>query len=329
MNKKLLLVLLIGLLVIFVAEITLRIVGRTAYAIPKSNAYSWLSNSILLDKTYGFVLRDGTFHITMNKNLSYTATHKNGCRITNYSEVIDSSKSIVEFYGCSFTYGQGIDDSLTFPFLVQKQLKNYNINNHAVSGYGTIQALMTLREQQNMNDVPDVVILCYADFHHERDQLLESWQEKFTINMEQRKINFNDKFLKTTTFPYGIIKNDTLLVKSKTLQEFSRVGLLRKYSALYNQVYVLFQKKPSPDVTFAIIAEMNEICSKNNSKFIVATLTKDSAIYSYCYTNNILLWDIFVPWYEDGLNLLPYDPHPNAKANRKYAELIVSYFEEN
>ena len=128
--------------------------------------------------------------------------------------------------------------------------------------------------------------------------------------------------------PYAEINNDTLVLKSKTIQEFSRVGFLRKYSTLCNQVSILFQKKPSPTATFLIIDEINEICSKNNSKLIIATLTKDYAIYSHCLANNIELWDIFVPWYEYGLNLLPYDSHPNSKANKNYAQLIISHFEE-
>ncbi|MDD2636627.1 MAG: SGNH/GDSL hydrolase family protein [Bacteroidales bacterium] len=326
---RILLVLLISLFVISVAEISLRVFGLTTYLIPEKKVYSGFSNSIMLDKTYGFALRDGTFKITINNGLRYTTTHKNGLRITNYTEIEDSNKSTIEFYGCSFTYGHGIDDSLTFPFLVQKELTNYNIKNYAVPGYGTIQALIKLREKHNKNDFPDIVILCYADFHHERDQLLESWQEKYTINLEQSEIIFNNESLKTSTFPYAEIKNDTLLIKYRRLQEFARVGFMRKYSVLCNQLCILFQKKPCPTVTFAIINQINELCLKNNSRLIVATLTIDPAIYGYCSTNNIELWDIFVPWYENGLNLLPYDPHPNSEANRRYAELIISYFEEN
>ncbi len=73
--------------------------------------------------------------------------------------------------GCSFTYGMGVNDEDTWPWMVQAQMPGYHIVNAATSAYGVGQAL--LRADSVIARDPDkvkAVILAFASFQVERDR---------------------------------------------------------------------------------------------------------------------------------------------------------------
>ncbi|MFN8315378.1 MAG: hypothetical protein U0T32_02895 [Chitinophagales bacterium] len=71
--------------------------------------------------------------------------------------------------GCSFAYGQGVNDTQTMAYYLQQKEKGYKIQNYAVGGYGTVQQCLQLQAVLAQKKHPEVVVFTYASFHHERN----------------------------------------------------------------------------------------------------------------------------------------------------------------
>ena len=68
-----------------------------------------------------------------------------GCR-SNVSDVKNSNiKEFTGFFGCSITYGHGLNEVETYPYLLSKKIKDLNYLNFAVPGYSTYQSLETFK----------------------------------------------------------------------------------------------------------------------------------------------------------------------------------------
>ena len=83
--------------------------------------------------------------IIFNVNLT---TDPQGRRIV-YSKY-SKNKPHLLFFGCSITFGYGLEDNETLPYMISKSLPGYNIYNYAVSGYGP-QHMLALLENGHLS----------------------------------------------------------------------------------------------------------------------------------------------------------------------------------
>ncbi len=86
------------------------------------------------------------------------------------------SGPIIVVTGCSFTFGQGINDADTWPWLLQEQLPDYHVINVAAMGYGTDQAL--LAAERALTRYPGqvrTVVLGFGTFQIDRNRCPQSW----------------------------------------------------------------------------------------------------------------------------------------------------------
>ena len=78
--------------------------------------------------------------------------------------------------GCSFTFGHGLNDQDTWPWLLQEKLPNYRVVNAGCMGYGTDQALLvTEREVRQHPSQVSAVIFGFGDFQIERNRCTQGW----------------------------------------------------------------------------------------------------------------------------------------------------------
>jgi len=85
-------------------------------------------------------------------NSTYTTTIT-GKRLT--PEVHKRTERDILFYGCSFTYGEGVNDNQTVPYYTQELLENTRAHNLGLSGYGPNEALdAVLNMDQLFSDDP-------------------------------------------------------------------------------------------------------------------------------------------------------------------------------
>lgn len=73
--------------------------------------------------------------------------------------------------GCSFTFGLGLNDEDTWPWLLQERLADYGVVNLGTNGYGTDQALLAAERVARQSDQPvRLVLLGFGDFQIERNR---------------------------------------------------------------------------------------------------------------------------------------------------------------
>lgn len=78
--------------------------------------------------------------------------------------------------GCSFTFGHGLNDEDTWPWMLQEELPRYHVANVGCMGYGTDQALLAAeREVRRSPGKTHAVVLGFADFQIERNRCTQGW----------------------------------------------------------------------------------------------------------------------------------------------------------
>jgi hypothetical protein len=78
--------------------------------------------------------------------------------------------------GCSFTFGHGLNDQDTWPWMLQEKLPNYHVVNTGCMGYGTDQALLVAeREVRQHPAQTSTVIFGFGDFQIERNRCTQGW----------------------------------------------------------------------------------------------------------------------------------------------------------
>ncbi len=262
--------------------------------------------------TYKIYYEDSTYWQTTNNN--------NGYRITSedFSLSSDSVLKHIDIFGCSFTYGTGLADTQTYPFLLQKMLNHIKINNYAVPGRGMAGNLANITKQ-NKIDSNTVLIYSYIQGHDYK-----------TNNANRKSMYPSRNFLKGYYFLY---LNDSLDVV-RTQYDYKPWPLIQ-YSAFLNFIEdqyldILDDRQNKHIASKKAVSFLNNLCKKNKAKFIFVILTNQEPcvdMLNYCQENNIPCADLSVDISDNKYNLEPYDNHPNFAANKIYAQKLYDYLQ--
>ncbi|GHC00845.1 hypothetical protein GCM10010080_12740 [Thermomonas carbonis] len=83
------------------------------------------------------------------------------------------------FLGCSFTFGVGVDDQQAYPaLLAQKAWPTAQVRNFSVSGWGTTQAYLVLKNLLTEKTKPRAILYGWINHHRQRNYLRASWFSK-------------------------------------------------------------------------------------------------------------------------------------------------------
>jgi lysophospholipase L1-like esterase len=97
-----------------------------------------------------------------------------GTRATAPRPVEESFR--IALIGDSFTEGWAVTDSQTFGWRLQERLARASVRNYGSAGYGTTQALLSLKEILAKPDArPQVVVYGFSDLHEERNVAAMTW----------------------------------------------------------------------------------------------------------------------------------------------------------
>ena len=108
------------------------------------------THSMIFDKNLGYKPKPDTSHTgikTVNGKIIYSikySTDTNSLRITPI-DIIKSRIKYAQFYGCSMTFGEGVQSNETLPYYFGKFDNKYRPYNFAYSGYGPHQMLVRLK----------------------------------------------------------------------------------------------------------------------------------------------------------------------------------------
>ena len=217
-------------------------------------------------------------------------------------------------FGCSYTWGLGVDDEDTFPWIVQRSMPDFQVRNLGGNGYGNLQALLQMRDAvQNHVPLPRVAVLVYNDFDLARNVASPSYL---------RMMNASGQPFER---PHAAVP----------------VGSLDELEALRIGWIPLFQSpagdaadSPEPNrqyqirVTEALLDSFYEICQRNSIAAVLAVQSQPSGdpIVEYARSAGYVIADIFVDLDERAgwrYRLQPVDGHPNRAAHREYAAKLL------
>ena len=317
---------------LILAEGILRILGFGPHEIIKTEILSNPTKAFTFHPKLGLGLNPGTFEVTINEGLKYKATHlSDSTRITSLH--VNRKGPEIHYYGCSFTYGMGVDDQETYPFLVQNSFPMSYSQNFAAPAYGTVHGLLQLKENLKRGKKPDIAILGYTSYQDARNQLSGNqqkyWSESF---FPDRPV---DRML--ARFPYAKIKGGNLLVEYLPLENFAKRSRLSKYSVVWFRMEIaisniIYGIRDKHELTERIFEAIKTLCSKNAINLLIVNLDKSHSgklLEKYCRSNNISFLDAAIDISDPKYNLQPYDSHPNAEAHKLYATEISNYLINN
>lgn len=289
----------------------------------KTHPHSFIKEDNLL----GWKLMKGNYFNSLNKHKIVYTINQFGRRITiNSSEKEVDSGNKLFLFGCSFTFGQSVSNENTFPYLIQKDLKNLSVYNFGTPGYSLIQMLIQLKQEINNNNIPKIVILNYGYWLNERGAKGVQWLKRFNYHSNQLTIN-------EMNYPFGKIKNQKLdiyyLQKNQLDKDllfsdvFLTLDLINSFITTLQEVNISNQER----IAIETIKEFQKICFQNDIEFLIFcfdrkgfNLIKNNKINDLRYSLSKV--DISKNVY----NCSPEDPsHPNNLANKIYkAEIIHS-----
>ncbi len=191
------------------------------------------------------------------------AVRKNGVRYTTNSAgfrsleepVIDPARYGILIVGDSFTFGDGIDDTVTWPYLLGLHDERLNVFNLAVSGYGVGQMYITLREEIEQYR-PRLVIAAFIgeDLHRS----LLSFRD-----FKKPRVRIEGDRLEVTNVPIG----DPEEVYEEAR---SRVDAIRSPSKLVNVARGLWRRRSMPRVDDRIERACVGECASLNTRLFEA-----------------------------------------------------------
>jgi hypothetical protein len=273
----------------------------------------------------GYAQLPGAFVVTLHDGYSFTMTHlPSGLRITHPLATSTETrlKPAIWIMGCSFTHGWSLNDQDTYPWLLQDRLPDYEVVNYGVEGYGTLHALLQLREALTTQHPPRVVVYAYASLHDERNTFLRNRRK--TIAPWNR--------LGPLLQPYVWLDRDGHLRSAMATVEYSEFPLMR-YSAFihflemqYNQLEDT--RSHSHQVSQRLLLEMAELANQHHVEFVLATIAEDARtreMLAFAQTQGLIGVDISVNSSHHEYTNGPHDSHPSPLANAHYAERLETF----
>ena len=301
---------------------------RLSGSVPHGNNFIYIDHAepeayLQIDSLTGYRNKSGEFRIYNNAGCHFTATHNEQGRITSSLKKPDHYKKKIILYGCSFFYGQGIDDTATVGWKLQTLLPGYQVISRAFPGYSNLHSLLLLEQDLARLNDSDIVVFSYASFHQERNTLDYSFRKKMVSRSE---------VMEEATFPFGEINDQGQLMISRTKYSYPALPL-RSYSAFVswledNRNASRDKKRNKEKVTNLIFKRAQETCEQHNLQFLVADILGDPETTQFLNAlsdKDIPTVDVSVDLGANEYNSLPCDPHPNGNAHSIYAKKLITY----
>jgi len=219
-------------------------------------------------------------------------------------------------FGCSYTWGLGVNDDETFPWIVQRAMPAFQVRNLGGNGYGNLQALLQMRDAvRNRIPLPRIAVLVYNDFDLARNVASPSYL---------RMMNASGQSFERprASVPAGSVDDSGGL----------RIGWIPLFQPPTGNAAA--EESPEPDleyqirVTQALLDSFYEICRQNGIAAVLAVQSRPSGdpMVEYARRAGYVLADIFVDLDERGgwrYRLQPVDGHPNRAAHAQYAARLL------
>lgn len=330
LRKKLLLFSYYLIAIPVILELVLLVLGYRRYINEPYSIESSPKLAVIAHPEYGFSLNPGNYQVTINKGLSYQVSHgEDSLRETPFVNK-DSIKNGIYLFGCSYTYGMGVNDNETFAAYLQQKLPNYQVKNYGVPGYGIIQSYLQLKELARLNKNPAYIIVNYASFHDERNALTPQYRKHLKLGYELCDTSIKNQ-MKMAKMPFIKAENgDFSLEFCEWSNIYSDLPGRQTFASINLLQNVIDNQKtksiPKEIITLYLFKSIHELATVMNAKLIVTGLTNDNQTRWMLHQLkkfgfNTLSFSIDLD--DKAYNNLPYDIHPNASAHKIFGEELL------
>jgi hypothetical protein len=216
-------------------------------------------------------------------------------------------------YGCSFTYGIAIATEETFCSLLQGMFPTWRVENHGISSHSTATNLIQL-ERAIRWEQPELVTFCWIPHHMGRNVASLPWVQLTSSHIPRWEVGETPQ----RPYPRAELDDDgNLRMSSLQVPRYDLMGI--NFGDFVPNAYYCDL------VCFRLLERANELIRGYGGHFFVTTLQGklSDELTSRLAAIGVTVVDASAngPHYL----CLPDDPHPNALANRIYAERIRDY----
>lgn len=325
------------LLIIFTPclELALRILQYEPYTQQEFLIRSTPSQCLIPHPRLGFALNPGTFEVQINQAKPYKVTHgADSLRITQTTPHIDSLEQIF-LLGCSYTYGMGVDDQESFPFLLQEAFPRYTVKNFGVPGFGNVQSYLQLEAEIKKGNLPKIVVLNLVDFHLDRNVLGPDYRKNLHMGFARSSEEIKEQ-MKPGRIPFILSSKEELVFEWESWDSVYQNWRGREHLASINLFQSLADRWDSKQLapkaqSLQLFKAFQALCEKHEIIFCISNLRANKRSEELLEAISALGIDTL----DMGLNLLsedfsslPEDSHPNSSAHRHYFRKISSYLQK-
>jgi hypothetical protein len=287
----------------------------------------WVLSPNHVKRRHRYIGADGSVHY----DVVYTVDH--GARVTSLEA--HAGDPVVVTTGCSFTFGHGVNDQDSWPWLLQERLPRYRVVNVGAMGYGTDQALLAAQRQvEQFAGHVRAVALGFADFQIERNRGPQGWL--------------------AITFPFGkplfVQHGDGVELRRQV--KFWYLGAVQDHSelvshlasAVANRAYGIPSHEQARQLTLALIEDANRRLQARHISFTVVVLPYrgDQApvarsdrkfILDHLRADGVETLEAHIPRSADGdLDVRQFlvsneDKHPNRQYHVRIADQVKKFLE--
>lgn len=271
------------------------------YRLNKNIQFTW--------DEYSFNPTDSNIVVTID-SLQRRVTAKN-----------DSAVHHLITLGCSYTFGQGLNDEASIPYLISEQKNEFQVYNYAMAGYGAQHILPIFNKPIESEVQPDSGILLYFFIDHHLDRLV---RDLFTI-----KFNYYTPYYKLGK--QGEIINCGLYYQHKPLLTKFVLGLAT-YPRIFNGIRVIepFFYKARSDKNYAFLAKIVAASEKaylekfpNSKYYVVIFPSENNRAKPFFEKEGLNVLDLSQQLNLDEINGRQKDGyHPNTVGAQSIAKLV-------
>lgn len=308
---------------LLIGEILLRLLGFSPYEYNSFYCESEPKHYLVTDSVFGINTTPGVFAIDLN-GLKHRVSHtSNNLRST--FPILESNRKM-SVYGCSFTYGTGVEDSSTVCSQLQQRTKDVQVLNFGKPAWGNTQMYLQMKQMFNQGIKMDKVVVNFCDFHLQRNGLSASY--RLTLGKGVSKLSTLHQSL-NDSIPYF---NSNFQLKheawSDVYHEIPGRSSLATVNLIQTSKEAIEENKTNEfQLGIRIFEEMQKLCATNSTPLVVFGITASKTTKEFINELSSKGFDAHyaaIPFDQEGYNLSPFDQHPNRNAYRLLADRMIN-----
>jgi hypothetical protein len=254
------------------------------------------------------------------------STDSQGRRNT-YAAPPPAKERFLAFFGCSFTFGEGLQDESSLPWLTAERAPAYRVYNYGFSGYGPQQMLSKIESGEFVKETPEpsgVIIYVFIPHHVRRAigsmRIAAKWGRSFPNYVPNSELGVVRRGTFTSGRPF-LSRCYALFANVDVLRFFGvdfPIKLRPRHFELTADIIRRARDEAlaaRPGVKFYVLLYPDSRKSEFDAKEFIPYLKRAGVDY----IDFSGLVDLSAPG-----ALIEGDEHPSAKTNRRIAEALIS-----